>query len=162
MSWLSPASRRSSARARRQRDVDAGALLEHAERARLEPAARRSARERLFAEPLAVGRVEEDEIEGLDRARRPERGRVAAQDAGDAGQAERLDVGADQAASLDARLDEERMRRAARDRFEPERAGAGEKVEHARLGLGRPCACARMLKSDSRRRSLVGRMAPGQ
>ena len=69
MSWLSPASRRSSdVETRRQARRRIRPLLQHAERARLEPAARGGARERLLAEALAVGRVEKDEVERRDRA----------------------------------------------------------------------------------------------
>ena len=64
--------------------------------------------------------------------RRSELRRVAAEDAGDAGQPERLDIGADQRACLGAVVDEQREGRAARDRLQPERAGAGKQVEHAR------------------------------
>ena len=47
------------------------------------------------------------------------------------------------AAAFDADLDEERMRRAARDRLDAERAGAGEKIEHARVRLRQVIASAR-------------------
>ena len=52
----------------------------------------------------------------------------------DGGEAQRLDILAQQRARLRAVIDEQRERRAARDRLEPERAGAGEQVEHARAG----------------------------
>ena len=66
--------------------------------------------------------------------RRAELGRVAAEDAGDAAEPERLDILAHQRARLGAVVDEQREGRAARERLEPERAGAGEQVEHARAG----------------------------
>ena len=59
---------------------------------------------------------------------------VAPEDAGDAAEAERRDVLAQQRARLRAVVDEQREGRAARERLEPERAGAGEEIEHARAG----------------------------
>ena len=132
-SWLSPAvSSVENLESPAAAPPDIRPLFQYAERTRLEPSAGGGARKRLLAEPLAVGRVAEDEVEGRDRAGGAEVGRVAAQDAGDAVQAERLHVLADEAAALDACLDEHRRRRAARDRLDAERAGAGEEVEHAR------------------------------
>ena len=58
--------------------------------------------------------------------------RVAPPDLGDAGQPERLHIAADGGARGGIVLDEQAIARAARQRFEPERAGAGEQVEHAR------------------------------
>ena len=58
-------------------------------------------------------------------------GRVAPPDLGDAGEPQRLDIAADGRARLGALLDEQAEARAARQRLEPERAGAGEQVEHA-------------------------------
>ena len=52
----------------------------------------------------------------------------------DAAESERRDVLADERARLGAVVDEQRKGRAARQRLEPERAGAGEQVEHARAG----------------------------
>ena len=63
-----------------------------------------------------------------------ELGRVAPENARDAAEAQRRDVLAQQRARLGAVVDEQRKRRAARQRLDPERAGAGEQVEHARAG----------------------------
>ena len=52
----------------------------------------------------------------------------------DAAEPQRRDVLAQERARLGAVVDEQRERRAARERFEPERAGAGKKIEHARAG----------------------------
>ena len=90
--------------------------------------------ERPLGEALAVGRIEEHERERLERMRGAELGRVAAEDAGDAAEPERRDVLADERARLGAVVDEQREGGAARERLEPERAGAGEQVEHARAG----------------------------
>ena len=57
-------------------------------------------------------------------------GGIAAEDLGDAGQAQRLDVAADERARLGVLLDEQAEGGAARQRLEAERAGAGEQVEH--------------------------------
>ena len=59
-------------------------------------------------------------------------GRVAAEDARRTAKPERGDVFAQQRTRLGGVVDEQRKRRAARKRFNPERAGAGEKIEHAR------------------------------
>ena len=84
-----------------------------------------------LAEALAIGRVGEDQRERRHGAGRPQPGGVAAEDAGAPGEAQRLDIGADGAARRHRLLDEERKGRAARQRLEAERAGAGEEVEHA-------------------------------
>ena len=91
--------------------------------------------------------------------RRTEPGRVAAEDAGDAAQAQRRDVLAHQRARLGAVVDEQRECGAARERLDPERAGAGEQVEHARAGDRIAIGVRRMLNSASRSRSAVGRTA---
>ena len=67
-----------------------------------------------------------------------EAGRVAAEDARAAGEAEGFDVAADEAARLDALLHEQREAGAARQRLDAERAGAGEKIEDAGAGAGTP------------------------
>src|SRR6266576_1360029 len=56
---------------------------------------------------------------------------VAAVYFGDAAQAQRLDIVAQQRSRFGAVIDEERERRPSRDRLDAERAGAGEQVEHA-------------------------------
>ncbi len=109
-----------------KRDRRVCALLQHTQRVGLQPSALAGALKRLFAEPLPVGRIAEDEVEGGNRAGAAEIGCVAAEQLADAGQAERFQVGADQAAAFDAVLDEKRIGRAARQRLDAERAGAGE------------------------------------
>src|SRR5262245_53214205 len=81
---------------------------------------------------LAIGRVEEHEVErrGLER-----RGRALdrlAHDLGARADAQRLDVALEAAERDAVALDERRARRAARERLEAERARARERVEHAR------------------------------
>src|SRR5262249_50657728 len=49
-----------------------------------------------------------------------------------AAEPERLDVGAEKRARLRRVVDKQSETRAARDSLEPERAGAGEEIEHAR------------------------------
>ena len=107
-------------------------LFHHQQRARRQPAAVAQRGQRLFREPLAVGRIEEDQRERLHRMRRAEIGGVAAIDFCHAAEPERLDIVAQQRARLRAIVDEQRERCAARDRLDAERAGAGEQVEHAR------------------------------
>ncbi len=63
--------------------------------------------------------------------RRAEPRRIAAIDLGRAAGAQRIDVAAQQRARLRAVIDEQHEGRAARQRLKPERAGAGEQVEHA-------------------------------
>ena len=63
-----------------------------------------------------------------------ELGRVAAEDARSAAEAERGDVLAQQRARLGALVDEQDESGAARGRFDAKRAGAGEKIEHTRAG----------------------------
>src|SRR5947209_4709874 len=65
--------------------------------------------------------------------RAAELGRVAAKNFRNAPGAQRLDVRPDQRPRLGALLDEKRKTCAARERLEPERAGAREQVEHARV-----------------------------
>jgi len=74
--------------------------------------------ERPFPQALPVRRVAEDEIEGLQRTRLAELGRIAPPDLGDAGQAQHLDIAADGRARLGAFLDEDTEARAARQRLE--------------------------------------------
>ena len=65
------------------RRVEAGLrrLLDHDQRAGREPAARARRGERLLGEPLAIGRIEEDQRERLDRMRRAELRGIAPEDA---------------------------------------------------------------------------------
>ena len=84
------------------------------------------------ASSLAIGRIEKHQRERLHRMRRAEIGGVAAIDFRDAAEPQRLDIVAQQRAGLGAVVDEQRERRAARNRLDAERAGAGEQVEHAR------------------------------
>ena len=62
----------------------------------------------------------------------PEPGRVAAEDARPAGEAECLDIAADQAAGRGVLLDEEHMAGAPRQRLDPDGPTAGEQVGHQR------------------------------
>jgi hypothetical protein len=108
-------------------------LDDHA-RARRDPAAGRQARQRRLRRSLAIGRIEKDKVEWRCEPGRAHAqfGRVATVHAGDAEHAERFDVGADGAAGGLVGLDEQRKDRAPRQRFEPQRAGAGEEIKHAR------------------------------
>ena len=63
--------------------------------------------------------------------RRAEIAGVAAIDFRHAAEAQRFDIVAQQRAGLRAIIDEQREFRAARDRFNAERAGAGKQIEHA-------------------------------
>ena len=65
---------------------------------------------------------------------RTEFGRVAAKDAAAAAKPERGDVFANERARGRAIVDEQHERRAVRGRLDPERAGTGEQIEHARAG----------------------------
>src|SRR5262245_45078754 len=107
-------------------------FLDDAERAGNEPAAGACRSQRAFAEALAVRRVGEKQAERLHRADLAERGRVAAKNLAAAGQAEALDVRADQAAPLGRFFDEQRKGGTARQGLQPERTGSGEEIEHAR------------------------------
>src|SRR6201999_2837757 len=98
-------------------------LLHHHERTWREPAAVAQRGKRFFGEPLAIGRIEEGQRKRLYRMRRAEIGGVAAIDLADAAEREALDVVAQQRARLGAIVDEQRERRAARDRLDAERAG---------------------------------------
>ena len=117
-------------------------------------------RQRALGQPLPVGRVEEHEAGLAAIAGGAEIGGVAAEDLGDAGQAEGLDVAADEAARLGVLLDEQAEGGAARQRLQAERAGAGEQVEHLDAVEARnpSMPCARMLNTASRTRSEVGRV----
>ena len=115
----------------RQSHRRVAAFLQHQHRLRLQPAAVAQRGQRLFAEALAIGRVEEHQIDRSHGAGRTERCGVAAQQLGDAAGPEGFDVVADEAAGFGADVDEDHARRAARQRFEAERAGAGEQIEHA-------------------------------
>ena len=72
------------------------------------------------------------------------------------GQADRVDVAAQDVDGRAVGLDEDRVRRATRQRLEPDRAGAGEQVEHPRPGQVDERASE--LNSASRARSDVGRV----
>src|SRR5262245_12389512 len=122
--------------ARGRGEAGLGRLLHHHERIRREPSARLRAGERLLRQAPPVGRVEKGERERRERMRRAELGRVAPEHAGDAGEPERGDVLAQQRARLRGVVDEQREGGTARERLEPERAGAGEEIEHARAGDG--------------------------
>ena len=67
-----------------------GRLLHHHQRARHQPAAGARGGQRFLGQALAIRRVEEGERERFERMRRPELGRVAAENARDAAQAQRF------------------------------------------------------------------------
>ena len=106
-------------------------LLDHAERPVGQPVSVPQGGQRRLGEAAAVRRVEEREPEGRD-GRGTELRRVAPEHPAGAADAERLDVVADQRARFDAGFDEQHERGAARQAFEPQRAGAGEEVDDAR------------------------------
>ncbi len=116
--------------ARRNVDDDIGALFQNRERTGHEPAALGGGGERLFAEPLRIGRVGEEKLKRLQIADGAEIGGIAAQDAGAAGKAERLDVFPEKPATLDAVFDEEDVSAAARGGLQADRAGSGKDVHH--------------------------------
>ena len=108
-------------------------LLDHAQRAGQEPAAGLRRLQRALAKPLAVGRVGEQQARTA-RSCRPRRAPVASRRKIllRPVRPKALDIAADQAAAFGRFLDEDAEGGAARQRFETERAGAGEQVEHAR------------------------------
>src|SRR5262249_58309491 len=71
-------------------------LLDDDERGRREPAAGAGRGERLLSQSAAVGRVEKSERERRERMRHAELARIAPENAGDAAQAQRPDVLAQQ------------------------------------------------------------------
>src|ERR687888_156890 len=107
-------------------------LLHNRERARDEPTAGARRGERRFGERAPIGRIEERERERRKRMRGTKLGRIAPENATHAAQAQRRDVLPQQRARLGAVVDEQRKGRAARERLETERAGAGKEIEHAR------------------------------
>src|SRR5208337_2491444 len=109
-----------------------GALFQNANRTGRKPAAFRRGGERQFAEPFSIRRIGEQELKRLHRRGWAKFGSVAPPELAGAGQAERLDILADRAASFGIVLDKEAIGCAARQRFKAKRTGAREKVEHAR------------------------------
>ncbi len=107
-----------------------GAFLDDSDGSRRQPASGNRRGERLFAEPLAIRRIGEDELERTQGADGAELGRIAAVDFRCAHRAERFDVAPDQPARLSVLLDEMHIGGAAREGLQAERAGSGEKVEH--------------------------------
>ena len=85
--------------------------------------------------------------------------RVAPEDFRAPGKTEGFDIGADPPPALGQFLDEHAEGGAPRHRLQPERAGAGEQVEHARTRSRSANRCAITLKTASRVRSVVGRMS---
>src|SRR6516225_2802366 len=114
----------------------AGGFLDHGQRTSDEPAAGAGRDERLFGKGAPIGRIEEGERERRQRMRAAELGRIAPENATHAAQAQRGDVLPQQRARLGAVIDEQREGRAARERLEPERAGTGKEIEHARAADG--------------------------
>ena len=117
------------------RNGNIGAFFQNGNRARLEPAAVGSSRKRLLTQPLAIRRIGKQHVERLEIADAAEIGRVTAQHARAAMQAERIDVFPEKRPALDAVFDEERMAAAARDGFETDCAGAGKEIEDLSRGL---------------------------
>src|SRR5258707_3944458 len=118
----------------RRRNPRGGRLLDDHQRVWREPAAVAQRHQRAFRKPLAVGRIEKHQPEWLIRMHGTESRRIAAENARDAAEAERLDVLSDQRARFGPIVDEEGKGRAPRYRLQAERPGAGEKVEHAGAG----------------------------
>src|SRR5713101_7716555 len=118
----------------RRRKPRVCSLHDNHQRLGRQPAAVAQRRQRFLREPLAVGRIEKHEPEWLIRMHRTESRRIAAENARDAAKAQRLHVLSDQRARFGPIIDEESKGRATRHRLQAERAGAGEKVEHAGAG----------------------------
>src|SRR5947199_2389273 len=83
-------------------------LLDYGERTGDEPTAGARRGERAFGEALSVGRIEQGERERRQRMSGAELDRVAAENARDAAQAERLDVFPHERARLGGIIDEQR------------------------------------------------------
>src|SRR5215831_17732088 len=113
-----------------EREMCALAFFDHGDGARCEPSARGCRCERPFRQTAAVGRIEEGQGEAAVPAGRPQLRGIAAEQLGDAGQPEGLDVAAQERARLRLVFDEQAERGAARQRLEPERARPREQVEH--------------------------------
>src|SRR5581483_12319968 len=89
--------------------------------------------ERFFGKAFPVGRIAEDKIERRESPDLTHLRSVAPENFCHTGQRKCLYIRADEPACLRAFVDEERELRAARHRFQPKRASACEKVEHARV-----------------------------
>ena len=113
-------------------DLDLLVFLEDREPIGQKPASGAGGSERGFAEALAIGRIDEGEREGDDRAGDAEAGGIATEDARAAGEAECFDVPSNETASLDGVLDEERIGGAAGESLETERPGTGKEIENPR------------------------------
>ena len=107
-------------------------LFQNANRARRKPAAFHRCAERQFAKPFPIRRIGEQKLKGLHWRGWPKFGRVAPPDLAGPGQSECLYVLPDRATGIGIVFDEEAIGRAPRQRFKTKRAGACEKVEHAR------------------------------
>src|SRR6056297_1193828 len=110
---------------------DGGALLPDDQRVIGDPAACQRRRERRLAQPLAIGRIEKDEVVGRTRV---EAGpaRVERQHPRRLPCPAARDVLAQEPQCLASALDEAGRGGPARQRLEAERAGPGEEIEHAR------------------------------
>ncbi len=113
----------------RQGDGGSRLLFDHDERVVPQPAAGEQGVERRRREALAIGRVQKGQTESFAGRRSAELRRVAAKDPRDAAESQRFDVFPQQGARFGAVIDEKRALRAARDRLQPEAAGAREKVD---------------------------------
>src|ERR1700730_12159221 len=109
-------------------------LLDNHQRVGRKPAAIAQRRERFFRELLAIGRIDKHESERFVRVHRTEPGGIAAENARDAAEAERLHVLPDQRPRFGSVIYEQREGRAARYRLQAERTGAGEEIEDAHAG----------------------------
>src|SRR5260370_3525846 len=96
-------------------------LLNDHQRRGHKPAAIAQRHQRAFRKPLAVGRIEKHQPEWLIRMHGTESRRIAAENARDAAEAERLDVLSDQRARFAPIVDEEGKGRAPRYRLHTER-----------------------------------------
>ena len=134
--------------------------LDTDERAVREPALVAQRRERGRGETGAIGRIEEGEGRGLGRGARP--CRVAQDEARRVDLARAADIALGQRQRGRVVVDEDAARGAARQRLQPQRAGAAEQVEDARVAQrrGRTDAkrCSSTSNSACRTRSAVGRM----
>src|SRR5205807_8681151 len=78
--------------ARGRRESGLRGLFHHRQRGGREPAAGARRRQRALRQALAIGRIEEDERERLDRMRGAQPGGIAAEDLADAAEPERRDI----------------------------------------------------------------------
>ena len=107
------------------------APLKDDEGPRHQPVTRRQTGQGRFPQTLAIGRIEEHQTKAVALVRAHLR-RIAPPDIGHAHGAGQFDVAAKQGAGGCAVIDECRLRRTARQRLQPQCAGAREQVEYTR------------------------------